>query len=199
MKNGLSTYENHTNWDKGEYCIFQVGQTCPSGFRSGYVMWIDKRPKNNNYSLNSTRNRVDGTLPKGEYTPFNTTIYFCCRSDGRRDTPIKLPATKPFYLLQHGKGCQKVEGMAERQQFFHFNEDLPADSPTAAEEHILYNVKYKVPHPRIDVSGFEKGLALYYCYYDLGKLRPIIRYFIYQVRWRKNIVRQTRNTGYFSP
>ena len=51
-----------------------------------------------------------GTLPDGNHGyPFE--YIYCCRKDGSRNEPIKLPAMVPFILYQTNYwGCQQVEG-----------------------------------------------------------------------------------------
>lgn len=159
------------DWPAGEYCIFQYGDRCPPGFKNGYITWRDTQ----DVLSDST---VRGYVPKGNYTRQTTTIYFCCRDDGSAENLIELPTDAPFYLLRYGKSCQKVEGMSEKEQYFHFNEDVPPVMPWTKEDNIDGMPKYKQPHPKVDKSGFEKGIALFYCYYDICKLLFFISYII---------------------
>ncbi|KFM82221.1 Neurexin-4, partial [Stegodyphus mimosarum] len=130
-------------WPPGEYCIYQYGSRCPLGFGSGYITWRDT------LELLSD-SRVSGSYPRGSYTQQTTRIYFCCRNDGSAENLIKLPATAPFYLFRFGKSCQKVEGMSEMEQYFHFNEDIApwASYPWEEEEKIDGVPKYMEPHPK---------------------------------------------------
>ncbi|KAH8023079.1 hypothetical protein HPB51_010863 [Rhipicephalus microplus] len=111
---------NATSWPPGNYCILQVGDACPDGFLAGgYVTWIDRPPADL-----KALNRAEGALPRGRYTAHNTTLHFCCRSDGSVDAAIRLPTGLPFYLLQYDAGaCQQVQGMSVFEQWFHFMED----------------------------------------------------------------------------
>ncbi|XP_054166072.1 uncharacterized protein LOC128963584 [Oppia nitens] len=158
---------NNFGWMPGKYCIFQVGDTCPEGFTSGSIVWFDK---SNTTSLSESRNQVKGVLPKGFYTKYNTTIYFCCREDGNPDVSIKLPKDRPFYLLQYGDECQKVEGMSEIEHFFHYEEEVQLSGISLELIFIpgTTQLKFQDPHPRVDIALFEKGLTLHYCYYDVS-------------------------------
>ncbi|CAL1283053.1 unnamed protein product [Larinioides sclopetarius] len=151
----------HKNWPPGEYCILQYGDVCPEGFDSGYITWIDTR-------RNASDSQVKGTLPTGNYTEETTRIFFCCRKDGSAHNMIRLPKDSPFYLLKFQKYCQKVEGMSATEEFFHFSEDVPSLQPTSSLEEVDGMDKYKKPHPSID-KGYEKGIALEYCYYDVSE------------------------------
>lgn len=161
IRSTVSSRYNY-KWPPGEYCIFQYGESCPEGFKSGYITWKDTQ---NVLSDSSIR----GFIPKGNYTRQTTTIYFCCRDDGSAENLIELPTDAPFYLLRYGKSCQKVDGMSEQEQYFHFNEAVPPVMPGTKEDKIDGLPKYKQPHPQVEKDKFEKGIALYYCYYDICK------------------------------
>ncbi|XP_065296526.1 uncharacterized protein [Dermacentor albipictus] len=143
----------------------QVGDTCPEGFPSGgHVTWIDRRP-----SDPEARNRAEGFLPRGRYTAHNTTLYFCCRADGSVDAAVRLPTDLPFYLLQYdGGACQKVQGMSVFEQSFHFMEDELGARMTADADLHGGVPKFREGHPRVDSTLFDRGLVLYYCYYDVA-------------------------------
>nr|XP_054927509.1 uncharacterized protein LOC126532264 isoform X3 [Dermacentor andersoni] len=159
---------NATSWPPGNYCILQVGDTCPEGFPSGgggHVTWIDRRP-----SDPEARNRAEGFLPRGRYTAHNTTLYFCCRADGSVDAAVRLPTDLPFYLLQYdGGACQKVQGMSVFEQSFHFMEDELGARMTAEADLHGGVPKFREGHPRVDSTLFDRGLVLYYCYYDVDR------------------------------
>lgn len=162
-------------WPKGEYCIFHYGRSCPKNFRSGYITWRD--------TLDTLSDSNEGGYtPTGNYTRQTTTIYFCCRGDGSAESPIQLPTEAPFYLFMFGKSCQKVEGMFEKEHYFHFNEDVPPVMPWNKDDSIDGRPKYRPPHPKVDKSGFEKGIALSYCYYDICKYsRIVIKYISFKL------------------
>ena len=89
-------------WPSGTYCIARYGNTCPSGFSTGYREWDDEDSRNaNGYS---------GILPDGTYGR-NTLIQYCCRTDGNPSNHIILPTNTPFVLYRYGGVCQKVRGM----------------------------------------------------------------------------------------
>ncbi|KAI1285100.1 putative G-protein coupled receptor [Halotydeus destructor] len=153
-------------WMAGKYCIFQVGDTCPDGFQTGAITWMDK--KMNATSELLSRSNVSGSVPSGVYTKHNTTINFCCREDGKADVPIKLPRDRPFYLFKHGEECQKVEGMTDFEQFFHFEEEVLMWGISLDLIFVSPNqLKFQDPHPKVEIALFDKGLTLHYCYYDV--------------------------------
>lgn len=102
------------------------------------------------------------------------------RGDGSAENMIDLPTDAPFYLFKYGKSCQKVEGMSEMEQYFHFNEDVPSMQPTGRAKTVNGMDKYKKPHPKIDETGYDKGIALFYCYYDICKYWT---FFSLQINW----------------
>lgn len=153
MKTKEASINHSLRWVPGQYCIYQYGNSCPIGFESGHITWYEKP----NGSFKSYSQKI---TPKGEYTGNSTTINFCCRSDHNPDVPIRLPTGRPFYLLQFGSSCQKVDGMSEIEQYFHFNDDKIQTSDN-------FKMKFKAPYPRVDTTMFENGFTLYYCYYDI--------------------------------
>lgn len=158
--------ETIPTWQPGKYCIFQYGYSCPDGFHIGSLTWFDKNPV---FSASKYYNSINGTLPRGEYTTHNTTIYFCCREDGDPTKPINLPRTRPFYLFQYGRICQEVAGMSEMEHFFHFEEEVLLNGSIPDLVFISgQRLKFQDPHPRIEVTLFDRGLTLHYCYYDIA-------------------------------
>ncbi|KFM82229.1 hypothetical protein X975_13680, partial [Stegodyphus mimosarum] len=159
----LSSHTSPRVWPPGEYCIYQYGRQCPSGFKSGYITWLDTKQFPSN-------NKIEGSVPRGNYTQNTTTIFFCCRSDGSAENYIELPTTSPFYLLRYGKLCQKVKGMTPSSQYFHFNEDIDPRYPSTEKSADMIDgiSKYGSPHPFVDKSKYEKGIMLFYCYYDIS-------------------------------
>ncbi|GIY23057.1 contactin-associated protein like 5-3 [Caerostris extrusa] len=158
-----ASYRKPRKWPKGEYCILQYGMRCPEDFKSGYITFKDTRESTFSDIQDS------GYLPTGNYTLETTRIYYCCRGDASAENMIQLPNDAPFYLLKYGKSCQKVEGMSETEQFFHFNEDVHPLQPSSHAEKLDGMPKYRTPHPKFDDSAYEKGIALYYCYYDISE------------------------------
>ncbi len=51
---------------------------------------------------------VSGKIPDGDFGE-DTTIYYCCRSDGNQADHVTLPTVEAFYLLRHKKNCQQVQ------------------------------------------------------------------------------------------
>ena len=87
---------------------------CPTtGFSTGYIRWDDENNKN--------KNTFGGSLPDGVYGR-DTTIYYCCRSDGYATNKIYLPSDKPFVLFKSDSHqCQMVHGMRVSSQWFHWD------------------------------------------------------------------------------
>ena len=102
----------YTLFSLGQYCIFKKGD-CPKGLKKGYVFWDDENGKN--------INKKGGTLPDGIYDQ-DTLVYYCCRTDGDKYTPISLPVISPFYLMAFNTPeCQRVEGAIATEEFIRFD------------------------------------------------------------------------------
>ncbi|XP_078339223.1 uncharacterized protein LOC144627150 isoform X3 [Crassostrea virginica] len=101
-------------WPSGNYCILKHGLSCPTGFLTGSVYWDDEDRNN--------KNSYDGVLPSGDFGR-NTRIDYCCREDGRYNTKVQLPTSKPFYLLRFTSPCQMVEGMYVREENVQFDDE----------------------------------------------------------------------------
>ncbi|XP_048743790.2 uncharacterized protein LOC125657178 isoform X1 [Ostrea edulis] len=141
----LDDCNSEGQWPSGNYCILKHGNTCPIGaFRSGSVFWDDE--DNNNI------NRAGGELPSGSFGR-NTRINYCCRNDGSYSTRIRLPKTKPFYLLRYTSYCQRVEGMYFREETVYTDDE---------DDNNINSVSGS--HPFGPVSG-GRNHKLYYCYY----------------------------------
>ncbi|XP_035677527.1 uncharacterized protein LOC118416513 [Branchiostoma floridae] len=138
------SYEGSGNWPRGSYCIFQKW-SCPSGFQTGSVYWDDED--------NGNDNTVSGSYPDGVYNT-NTRIYFCCRSDGNRRTPILLPSRRPFYLFrQSSYGCQEVLNMRVTEEYYLWDDENSYNDDTNWGSH---------PYD----SGDGRNHKLWYCYYQ---------------------------------
>lgn len=126
----------------GRYCVFKVGD-CPGHmFENGSITWSDYNSKV------STK----GYLPEGDYyTSGLTTIEYCCRGDGLASNPIFLPTDKPFYLLRFKGQCQRVNGMAVRDEMVKWQ---PYYSDKSTRDGV---------HPDITSVG---DIELHYCYYS---------------------------------
>ena len=127
----------------GQYCIFKKGD-CPKGFKEGHVFWDDENYKN--------LNKKGGTLPDGIYDK-DTLVYYCCRTDGDRYTPMALPVISPFYLKAFNESeCQRVEGAIATEEFIRFDTEDSGNKDRQNGSH---------PH--------GAGIAnhkLSYCYYE---------------------------------
>lgn len=132
----------------GTYCIYKgTYGNCPLDFTGGSVTWEDEDDHN--------RNCHQGTLPLGSYYINQTTIFFCCRSDGPKAISINLPTTSPFYLLAHKyKSCQQVRLAVATSEWIYYD--------TEDDNGKRYN-SIKPPAPYI--SEKKSGYKVYYCYY----------------------------------
>ncbi|XP_055999398.1 uncharacterized protein LOC130047826 [Ostrea edulis] len=132
-------------WPGGNYCILMHGSACPSGaFQSGSIHWDDENSGN--------ENTAGGELPSGNFNS-NTRIDYCCRNDGSYSTEIRLPRTKPFYLLRYTNHCQHVEGMEVREETVYTDDEDDNNSNSVSGN-----------HPYGPVNG-ERNYKLFYCYY----------------------------------
>ena len=133
----------YTLFSLGQYCIFKKGD-CPKGLKKGYVFWDDENGKN--------INKKGGTLPDGIYDK-DTLVYYCCRTDGDKYTPISLPVISPFYLKAFNTPeCQRVEGAIATKEFIRFDTE---DSGNKDRQNGSY------PYG----AGIANHL-LFYCYYE---------------------------------
>ena len=133
----------YTLFSLGQYCIFKKGD-CPKGLKKGSVFWDDENGKN--------INKKGGTLPDGIYDK-DTLVYYCCRTDGDKYTPISLPVISPFYLKAFNTSeCQRVEGAIATKEFIRFDTE---DSGNKDRQNGSY------PYG----AGIANHL-LFYCYYE---------------------------------
>jgi len=127
----------------GQYCLFKK-EDCPKGLKEGHVFWDDENDKN--------INKKGGTLPDGKYDQ-DTLVYYCCKTDGDRYTPISLPVISPFYLKPFNTSeCQRVKGAIATKEFIRFDTE---DSGNKDRQNGSY--------------PFGAGIAnhrLLYCYYE---------------------------------
>ena len=120
----------------GQYCIYKKGQ-CPTNLTQGYVHWDGCY-----YYGNSN----GGTLPDGVYNSTNTTIEFCCKTDGNKNEPILLPSKSPFFLLAYkSEKCQMVQWATASVEWIYYDTE------------VLWGGAF--PHD----AG--KNPKIYYCYY----------------------------------
>ncbi|XP_048731678.2 uncharacterized protein LOC125648717 [Ostrea edulis] len=136
------------NWPPGSYCIIRHGNTCPGGFENGSIFWDDENDNNNN--------SVGGVLPSGQYGN-DTMINYCCRRDGKFNSPIQLPTTQPFHLLKFVYPCQMVKGTNVKEIRIDFDDENDHNKDHA------YGMHPFGPYP-----GKEDNL-LVYCYYSPTK------------------------------
>lgn len=73
-----------------------------AGFEDGKIRWDDR-----DWLIWNSQQQY---LPEGKFDD-NTEIHYCCRKDLPDVVEIKLPNTKPFYLMQKGTYCNRVQGM----------------------------------------------------------------------------------------
>ena len=126
----------------GQYCIYKKGN-CTKGLTEGYVHWDDEAVKNTNDK--------GGTLPDGIYDE-DTLIYYCCRTDGDKFTPMPLPLISPFYLKAYNSSeCQRVEGAISTEEYILYDTE---DESNKDKRHGSYPYGARSKNPRIS-----------YCYY----------------------------------
>lgn len=131
-------------WPRGRYCIAQYGESCPSGFFSGYRHWDDEDSNN--------ENSLQLPVPDGNYDR-NTRINYCCRSDGDVNKPILLPTRRSFILYRYGGTCQKVLGMNNPVELFiHFDDEDSNNENSCSGNR---------PDGRCD-----RNHEIYFCYYS---------------------------------
>ena len=131
---------------------------CPTGLKEGFIRWDDEQ------SEIDENDHHKGYLPDGIYDKTNTTIKYCCNTKGNINNPIKLPNTKPFYLLTYDSAqCQKVRGMRGTSEFVKFDDDDQANTDGNGGAY---------PY---GPSEDPFNLKIYYCYYEPGK--------VYAGRW----------------
>ena len=134
------------SWPSGTYCIARHGSSCPSGFYSGLIHWDDEDSNNDNSEMQP--------IPSGVYDR-DTEINFCCRSDGRHDSPITLPPTQPFALYRYEGKCQKVRGMNNPIELFvHYDDEDSNNGNQCSGNHPLAR------------GSCNRDHELYFCYYE---------------------------------
>ena len=127
----------------GKYCIYKKYPGCPKGLTSGELFWDDQ----DGYRINED----GGVLPEGRYN-HDTTINFCCRTDGDRDDPVLLPVKSPFFLLAYESAkCQMVKWAVSTVEWIHYDTE---DSDNQDEALGAYPYNAGKIHPTI-----------FYCYY----------------------------------
>lgn len=137
----------------GKYCIYRKGGSCPISLTSGYIKWDDEDSNN--------KNNKTGTLPDGVYD-HNTKIYFCCRTDGDKNTPISLPTRKPFFLLGFDSAeCQQVKWAVVSAEWIRFDNEDDKNKDGQGGSH---------PHG----AGIDDH-KIHYCYYQGKKIEVLNR------------------------
>nr|XP_058952004.1 cubilin homolog isoform X2 [Pocillopora verrucosa] len=113
IKYRMTSDRNRPPWPKGKYCIYKKYPGCPEGLTSGELFWDDQ----DGYQINDD----GGVLPEGRYN-HDTTINFCCRTDGDRDDPVLLPVKSPFFLLAYESAkCQMVKWAVSTVEWIHYD------------------------------------------------------------------------------
>ncbi|XP_063690765.1 fibrillin-3-like isoform X2 [Bolinopsis microptera] len=134
-------------WPNGQYCFYQVDDSCPDGFEDGWILWQDER--------NQNRNSWRGVMPTGQYDlPAQTKMNFCCITTGDPDIPVELPRGRNFALLKYGDTCQKVEGTQVRTEYILWDND----------ERDLSQPKFGGTIPQEGVTDLG-DVKLEFCYY----------------------------------
>ena len=129
----------------GKYCIYKKYPGCPKGLSFGELFWDDQ----DGYRINED----GGVLPEGRYN-HDTTIKFCCRTDGDRDDPVLLPVKSPFFLLAYESAkCQMVKWAVSTVEWIHYDTE---DSDNQAK----HLVRWCVPLQRWKNSSHHFLLLL---------------------------------------
>ena len=116
---------------------------------NGTVKWDDENTNNVNVR--------EGQLPDGIYDK-DTTINYCCQTNGNWYDSIELPVLKPFYLLTSNSlsspQCQMVKWATSQMEYILFDTEDDNNSDNLSGNHVFVDAS--------DSSGRKK---FYYCYY----------------------------------
>ncbi|XP_046839087.1 uncharacterized protein LOC124433368 [Xenia sp. Carnegie-2017] len=125
---------NSKSWPRGAYCVYKSNNACPNGMSSGSVKWDDE---------DDWPRRVNdrgGQLPDGTYDR-DTTINYCCRTNGNWYDSIELPVMKPFYLLTSNSlsspKCQMVKWATSQMEYILFDTEDDNNSDNLSGNHVL--------------------------------------------------------------
>lgn len=147
----------------GSYCIYKSKVAeCPHKMSSGRMRWdASLSPKPTNSGSGDTEsddedygniNLEGGLLPDG-LNDSDTTIKFCCQTDGKWYNSIELPISQPFYLLTSNSTgtpkCQMVKWAFSYLEHVVFD----TDRQEAGGDHLFLN-------------GSGPKTKAYYCYYE---------------------------------
>ncbi|XP_046842956.1 cubilin-like isoform X2 [Xenia sp. Carnegie-2017] len=141
---------NSKSWPRGTYCVYKSSNACPNGMSSnGTVKWDNENTNNVNVRK--------GRLPDGIYDK-DTTINYCCQTNGNWYDSIELPVIKPFYLLTSNSlsspKCQMVKWATSQMEYILFDTEDDNNSDNLSGNHVFVDTS--------DSSGRKK---FYYCYY----------------------------------
>ena len=118
---------------------------------SGSVKWDDED------DFPRRVNDRGGQLPDGTYDR-DTTINYCCRTNGNWYDSIELPVMKPFYLLTSNSlsspKCQMVKWAKSRMEYILFDTEDDNNRDNLSGNHVFVNTS----------DSFGR-LNFYYCYY----------------------------------
>ncbi|XP_071950812.1 uncharacterized protein [Antedon mediterranea] len=142
LKHDVTTTDYDWVWPNGQYCIYQVGASCPANMKPGFIFWDDKNTDGSNYG---------GNVPEGTYDS-DTKMYFCCQIEGFSTNPIHLPTDSPFYLFPYVNQCQEVVGMSAQMEWFLFDNENTSNDDYAMGFY---------PH----ANYYKSDIGLHYCYY----------------------------------
>ncbi|XP_069142289.1 uncharacterized protein [Argopecten irradians] len=146
-KNLSQSSSTDENWPPGEYCLYKVGDTCPSeNFTEGSITI---------HGYEFDVRDLGGELPNVTYHTGNSSLqlHFCCRYDGQAYDPITLPNTFPFILFKGSTAstCQNIDQMTSKEEFFFMTNEI-------------VNWEFNGEFPNVNKSGRHVGIP--YCYYE---------------------------------
>ncbi|XP_055354162.1 uncharacterized protein LOC129599847 [Paramacrobiotus metropolitanus] len=164
-------------WQRGSYCVFRKGGTCPSSFPGVGNMSVSYKVHVTGV-ITATQpfsHKTSGNTPDGTFTTASTHLNFCCRDDGPTNTPLYLPSDSPFTLLPIGKVCQEVSGMTARlKSLTTSHQSIIVWVPTPNTERVIPTVitfvTFSQPAPYSETSNTigENTLeqTIYFCEYE---------------------------------
>ncbi|XP_060084391.1 uncharacterized protein LOC132563668 [Ylistrum balloti] len=146
------TNDSDKNWPQGKYCLYKVGNTCPTeDFTEGSITV-------HGYLFDDTD--LGGVLPNITLGTGNSSLqlHFCCRKDGETENSISLPNTFPFILLKGNTAgsCQAVDQMDAKEEVFFMTNDRN-------------NWEFSGDFPDVNISYRHVGIP--YCYYTSNERR----------------------------
>lgn len=125
---------------------------------TGQIRWDDENTNN--------QTKYVQPLPYVDTYKGNLRLSFCCANNGDRSVPIKLPGSRPFYLLPYKSSkCQQVEWMVATMEWIKYDKENTGTDYSERTGSVPYNTLNK-----------EKDITMYYCYYK-SKYQVVVIHF----------------------